>query len=196
MPHRQGWKWTWALFMYPAMPIRTGFTIAALAAVLVATPAFAQQAAKPKPIGVFGDWDAWEIGDGRSRTCFVRAKPKTQDAKGLKRTDIVQIQVSIRPADKVKNEVGVYLGYPIKPDSKVQIAIDKDSFDLSPSTQAGYRETAWIHEPKRESDLVDAMMKGSNLVLKATSERSVATTDTYSLKGISAGLKAIADRCK
>lgn len=181
--------------MYRAMLIRTGFTLVALAAALAAGPAFAQQAAKMKSIGVYGDWDAWETGEGRARTCFVRAKPKTQDAKGLRRGE-VQIQVSIRPADKVKNEVGVYLGYPIKQDAKVQVGVDKDSFDLAPSTMAGYRETAWIFDAKRESDLVDAMMKGSNLTVKGVSERSVATVDTYSLKGISAGLKAIADRCK
>ncbi len=181
--------------MYRRMLMRTGFIAVALAAVLAAGPAFAQQGAKMKKIGDFGDWDAWETGDGKARTCFLRSKPKAQDAKGLKRGE-VQIQVSNRPADRVKNEVGVYLGYPIKADTKVQVGIDKDSFDLAPSTQPGYRETAWLHETKRESDLVDAMMKGSNLTVKGTSERSVATTDTYSLKGVTAGLKAIADRCK
>jgi len=181
--------------MYLIMHIRTGLTVAAMAVVLAAGAAFAQQAAKPRSLGAFGDWDAWEIGDGRSKTCFLRSRPKSQDSKGLKRGE-VQIQVSIRPADKVKNEVGIYVGYPLKAGSKVVAEIDKDNFELDPSTQAGYRETAWIHDTKREGDLVAAMMKGNNLLVKGTSERNVATSDSYSLRGISAGLKAIADRCK
>ena len=171
--------------------------VTALAAALaVAGTAWGALAASPpKSIGSFGDWSAWEIADGKNRVCYVATKPKTSDDKGLKRTT-VQIQVSNRTADKVKNEVGVYVGYPIRPNSKVTATVDTEAFELTPSSQKGYRETAWIHETARERQFVDAMMKGSALKVSATPEKGNATTDTYSLSGVTAALKAIADRCK
>lgn len=155
----------------------------------------ASAASPPKAIGAYGDWSAWEIADGKNKICYIATKPKSSDDKGLKRTT-VQIQVSSRTADKVKNEVGVYVGYAIKLESKVTAMVDTEAFDLMPSTQKGYRETAWIHDPKREQQFVEAMMKGNALKVSATPEKGSATTDSYSLNGVTAALKAIADRCK
>lgn len=170
--------------------------VAALAAAFAAGAAPAALAASPpKSIGSFGDWSAWEIADGRNKICYIATKPKSSDDKGLKRTT-VQIQVSNRTADKVKNEVGVYVGYAIRPNTKVTATIDTEAFELLPSTQKGYRETAWIHEAARERQFVDAMMKGNALKVSATPEKGSATTDSYSLSGVTAALKAIADRCK
>lgn len=168
---------------------------AIVVALAVPTVAVDAQQRTPKSIGAFGDWAAWELADGKGKVCFLATTPKSSDAKGLKRT-VVQIQVSNRPADKVKNEVGVYLGYPVKGGSKVLAEIDKDKFELAPSTQRGYLETAWIHDSRREAELVEAMMKGNQLKVTATPEKGGQTVDTYSLSGVTAGLKAIADRCK
>ena len=179
------------------MLTRTLIRLPALAAALAVAGAAgaALAASPPKQIGSFGDWSAWEIVDGKNKVCYIATKPKTSDDKGLKRTT-VQIQVSNRTADKVKNEVGVYVGYPIRPNTKVTATVDAEAFDLVPSTQKGYRETAWIHEAARERQFVEAMVKGSALKVAATPEKGSATTDTYSLSGVTAALKAIADRCK
>ena len=185
------------------MPATALIRITALAAALVATADLAGTAvtgsalaaSPPKSIGVFGDWSAWEIADGKNKICYIATKPKSSDDKGLKRST-VQIQVSSRTADKVKNEVGIYVGYAIKPNTKVTATIDAEAFELMPSSQKGYRETAWIHEAKREQQFVEAMMKGNALKVSATPEKGNATTDAYSLSGVTAALKAIADRCK
>jgi invasion protein IalB len=179
------------------MPATARIRLTALAAALVTTglTATALAASPPKSIGSFGDWSAWEIADGKNKICYIATKPKSTDDKGLKRTT-VQIQVSNRTADKVKNEVGVYVGYAIRPNTKVTATVDTEAFELLPSTQKGYRETAWIHEAARERQFVEAMMKGSALKVSATPEKGSATTDSYSLSGVTAALKAIADRCK
>lgn len=182
--------------MKPDMLGLAWIRVAALAAALVAGAAQAALAASPpKSIGSFGDWSAWEIADGKNKVCYIATKPKSSDDKGLKRTT-VQIQVSSRTADKVKNEVGIYVGYVIKSNSKVTATIDTEAFELMPSGQKGYRETAWIHDAARERQFVDAMMKGNALKVSATPEKGSATTDSYSLSGVTAALKAIADRCK
>jgi invasion protein IalB len=179
------------------MPAIALIRITALAAAFAAAgwAGAALAASPPKAIGAFGDWSAWEIVDGKNRICYIATKPKSSEDKGLKRST-VQIQISSRTADKVKNEVGVYVGYPIKPDSKVTATVDTDAFELTPSTQKGYRETAWIHDTARERQFVEAMMKGKTLKVSATPEKGNATTDTYSLSGVTAALKAIGDRCK
>ena len=46
-----------------------------------------------------------------------------------------------------------------------------------------------------EQKLIEAMKKGSKLVVKATSTRGTQTTDTYSLNGLSQAMDAIATAC-
>ena len=55
---------------------------------------------------------------------------------------------------------------------------------------------AWIKNAAEESKLVNAMRKGSDLVLKSESTRGTKTTDTYSLKGLGQALDKVADECK
>ena len=43
--------------------------------------------------------------------------------------------------------------------------------------------------------LVNAMKRGNELVFKGTSERGTLTTDSYSLKGVTAAMKAIDKAC-
>jgi invasion protein IalB len=182
---------------------RSWIPAAGLAAVIVAASALTvpfeaqaqRQSTTPKSIGLYGDWSAWELPAGKSKICYAATRPKSSEDKGVKR-NVVQIQVSNRTADKVKNEVGLYLGYAIKTGSKVTATIDGDSFELVPSMQNGYRETAWLHDPKREAQFVEAMMKGNALKVSGAPEKGNSTTDTYSLNGVTAALKAIADRCK
>ena len=43
--------------------------------------------------------------------------------------------------------------------------------------------------------MVQAMRRGNELVFKGTSERGTLTTDSYSLKGVTAAMKAIDRAC-
>jgi len=55
---------------------------------------------------------------------------------------------------------------------------------------------AWIKNVAEEARMVDAMRKGSDLVIKGMSGRGTQTTDTYSLKGLAQALDRIAQECK
>jgi invasion protein IalB len=44
--------------------------------------------------------------------------------------------------------------------------------------------------------MVDAMRKGSDLVIKSESALGTKTTDTYSLKGMAQALDKVAEECK
>jgi invasion protein IalB len=55
---------------------------------------------------------------------------------------------------------------------------------------------AWIRNAAEEAKMVDAMRKGSDIVIRSESSRGTKTTDTYSLKGISEALDKVAEECK
>ncbi len=55
---------------------------------------------------------------------------------------------------------------------------------------------AWVKNAAEEPQLVAAMRKGGELVMRSISSRGTKTTDTYSLKGVSEALDKVAAECK
>ena len=66
--------------------------------------------AKATLLASFGDWGAYASGDGRTKICYALSQPKERLPKDLKR-DPGYLFVSFRPADNVRNEVAVVLGF-------------------------------------------------------------------------------------
>ena len=159
-------------------------------AVLVALAAAAPAPAAEKALGGFGDWTAHSYTEGKATVCYMVGRPKASEPKNVKRGEIY-LMVTHRPATKVRNEVSVYLGYPAKASSEAEAAVGGAKFALFTQDDA-----AWARDAKTDRALVEAMQKGQSLVLKATSARGTATTDTYSLTGFSAAHKAIDAACK
>src|SRR5262249_61517624 len=81
-------------------------------AATAAAPAAGAGDAQPTLLGQYGDWGAYTASPGGNKVCFALAKPKTTktEPEGRKR-DPSYVFVSTRPADKVKNEVSVIIGY-------------------------------------------------------------------------------------
>jgi hypothetical protein len=157
-----------------------------------AAPAGAAGAAQPALLGQYGDWGAYAASPGGSKVCFALAKPKTTkiEPAGRKR-DPSYIFVSTRPADNVKNEVSVIIGYPFKTSSDATAEVGAVKFAMY--TQ---NDGAWIKNVAEEARMVDAMRKGADLTVKGTSGRGTASTDQYSLKGLAQALEKIEQECK
>ena len=160
---------------------------------LTVAPALAQT--KPKLIGSFDDWQAYTLTQGKAKTCYMVSRPTASLPKGAKRGEIY-VMISNRPADHVEHEFSVGLGYAIKKGSKPQLMIDKTSTDLVVFEKPGYDQTAWAADPKSEQAIVDGMAKGHTMELKAVSAHGTQTTDTFSLNGVTAALRAVAGACK
>jgi invasion protein IalB len=181
--------------MHMTILLRT--VIVALSACALLTPAAAQQK-KAEPteqatlLGQFGDWGAYKANPGGKTVCFALSKPTTAvtDPPGRNR-DPSYAFVSTRPAEKVKNEVSVIVGYPQKSGVDATATIGSASYVLY--TQ---NDGAWVKNAAEESQMVEAMRKGADLVVKSESSRGTKTTDTYSLKGISDALDKVAAECK
>jgi invasion protein IalB len=55
---------------------------------------------------------------------------------------------------------------------------------------------AWIRNMTEEARMVEAMRKGNELVIKGTSGRGTASTDQFSLKGLTEALNRADQECK
>lgn len=162
---------------------------------LISAPASAQ----PKPageqptlLGQFGDWGAYKASPGGKTVCFALSKPTSAATEPPNRPrDASYLFVSTRPAEKVKNEFSAIVGYPQKPGADATAAIGSTTFTMY--TQG---DGAWVKNAAEEGQLVDAMRRGADLVIRSESARGTKTTDTYSLKGIAQALDKVAEECR
>jgi invasion protein IalB len=147
---------------------------------------------QPTLLGQYGDWGAYSAAPGGSKTCFALAKPKVAktDPPGRKR-DQAYVFVSTRPAENVKDEVSVIVGYPFKASSDATAEIGSVKFEMY--TQ---NDGAWIKNVAEEARMVEAMRKGAELVIRGTSGRGAKSTDQYSLKGLTEALARVEQECK
>ncbi len=156
-----------------------------------ATTAMAQ-ADQPTLLGQYGDWGAYVAMPGGKKVCFALGKPKSSatNPAGRKR-DPAYVFISTRPAENVRNEVSVIIGYPFKPSSDATAEIGASKFAMY--TQ---NDGAWIKNVAEESRMIDAMRKGSDLTIKGVSGRGTTSTDQYSLKGLSEAVARAEQECK
>jgi|SRR6185369_103172 len=170
-------------------------------AAALASGAYAQTAAQKKTanpadqavlLGQFGDWGAYKATPGGKKICFALSKPTSAatEPAGRKR-DPSYAFVSTRPSEKVKNEVSVIVGYAQKPGHEAAAAVGSANYVLY--TQ---NDGAWVKNAAEEAQMVDAMRKGADLVVKSESALGTKTTDTYSLKGMGQALDKVAEECK
>jgi invasion protein IalB len=154
-----------------------------------ATPAGNSQ---PLLLGQYADWGAYTASPKGGKVCFALSKPissKTEPA-GRKREQ-TYIFVATRPAEKVKNELSVIIGYPFKSTSDATAEIGTAKFGMYTKNDG-----AWIKNVADEARMIDAMRKGGDLTIKGTSGRGMQSTDRYSLKGLAQALDRAEQECK
>ncbi len=156
-------------------------------AFLVAAPAVAQ--GQSKPVAQFGDWSVY-VSTGSPKVCYAISQPKTRAPSGLTR-DPAYFFISTRPSEKVKDEVSITVGYPMRANSEATVKVGSLNLQLYTKDRG-----AWVRNVSDESRLVAAMRNGKDLVFSGTSGRGNVTTDTYSLNGISAALDRVARECR
>lgn len=174
--------------------LRTALVAAAVST--FAIPVFAQPKASPTDqatlLGQFGDWGAYKASPGGKTVCFALSKPTAAATEPPGRPrDASYAFVSTRPSEKVKNEVSVIVGYPQKAGHDATATVGSANYVMY--TQ---NDGAWVKNAAEEAQMVDAMKKGADLVVKSESGRGTKTTDTYSLKGVAEALDKVAAECK
>ena len=156
-----------------------------IAVALAATPALAQEVTL---LEKFKDWTAYAA-TGTPKVCFAVAKPTKSNPEKIKRGPIL-FYISQWPGDKVTNEVSVKMGYPFGEGAKTTVTVGTEKFELFTKD-----EGAFVEKPETETKLLDAMKTGNTMKIEGKSSRGTATTDTYSLNGLSDAIDRAAKEC-
>jgi len=159
---------------------------------VAATPAATPVAVQPALLGQFGDWGAYTASPSGKKVCFALAKPTSSHTAPPNRPrDPAYMFVSSRPAEKVKDEISVIFGYGLKANTDANIEISGANYAMY--TQL---DGAWVKNAAEEGRLVDAMRHGQDLTVKGMSAKGTASTDIYSLKGLSQALDRVGQECR
>jgi invasion protein IalB len=164
----------------------TLFVMLALAA--QALPALAQDKAKPKVLGNFGDWQALSYKEADGDVCYVASLPKKAEGHQIKPGE-ANLLVTHWPAKKSLGVISVTAGYEYKKDSEVQLVVGSEKFMLF--TQG---RTAWARDGG-DAKIVEAMKVGKELVAHGVTGKGAATADTYALSGFVKAYEAASKAC-
>ena len=170
------------------------FKASLYSAALLASFVLAPQARAEDPVsmGTFDDWEAYSYKSGGSLVCYIYSVPKkTESDKKINKRDPVSFLVTNFVGRKIKGQVSTIIGYPFKESSTVSLKIDDKAFELYTNG-----DTAWAAAVETEAQIVKALKTGKSLIISGTSWKGTATTDTYSLVGVSKALEKIDTACK
>jgi len=147
---------------------------------------------KPLILGQYADWGAYTATSKGGKICFALSMPvssKTEPAD--RKRGRPYIFVATRPAEHVKNELSVVIGYPFKSTSGATAEIGTSKFEMYTKNDG-----AWIKHSADEVRMLDAMRKGGDLTIKGSSGSGMQSTDRYSLKGLAQALDRAEQECK
>ncbi|MEQ8667469.1 MAG: invasion associated locus B family protein [Rhodospirillales bacterium] len=146
--------------------------------------------AKAETLSEHGPWAAIKNQEDGKPVCYIGAEPKKQEGDYTRRGDTYVI-VTHRPAMNQNNVVSVLAGYTYKDRSEVVVKINGD-----PPVKLFTRDQrAWAYDAKTDAALVNAMKRGTTMVITGTSSRGTLTTDTYSLSGFTAAYNDASRAC-
>jgi hypothetical protein len=146
-------------------------------------------APQPLQLASFGDWGAYASETAKGKVCYALSQPKERLPAGLNR-DPGYLFISTRPSEGVRNEVSVVVGFPTKDGADAEAVIGNNSFTLVTKGNS-----AWMKNAAEDPTIVEAMKKGSALVLKTTSRKGNINTDRYSLSGFAQALDRVKKDC-
>jgi hypothetical protein len=165
---------------------------AVLAIAVAAQGAFTATATKAQTVELvekLGSWSLYADTATPKQVCFIASAPQAVEPIGANRGPIY-FYISAWPADGIKAEPSVKVGYPVNAQKDMTVTIGSDTFKLFSKEERGF-----VADPGDEVKLIEAMKKGSTAIVRATSARGTNTADTYSLSGITNALNKMAEVC-
>ncbi|WP_160011371.1 invasion associated locus B family protein [Rhizobium sp. 18055] len=159
----------------------------ALAAMLSGTVAGTSAAhAQPSMVKQFNDWGVYSYDRSGKTVCYILTVPKTMQPAAVDHGRNYFV-IGKAPGSRTNFEPQAIMGYELKPGSRAKVQIGDKEF-----TMFTKGTSAWVLEETKEPDLIDSMRGGSDMTVDAVSRRGTATSYTYSLNGVSAALKRMA----
>lgn len=152
----------------------------------LALPAMADE---PRLLGTYRDWDAFVLGSGDTKVCYMASVPKKSLPTNVSHGN-VYVTVAHKPRRAVRDEVNVVTGYKFRPDSTV-------STNIGGRTQKMFTSgsEAWAYDADDDAELVANMKRGSKMTVKGTSARGTSTSYEFSLYGFTNAYEAVTKAC-
>jgi hypothetical protein len=173
----------------PSSSARNFLASLALAGTLCVLPLAGAQAQTIERLGDFSDWSAFKYEEGGNVVCFMASEPTKAEGNYTTRGKI-HAMVTHRPGEKRTDEVSIQAGYSYQEASPVEVQVGTVNVRLF--TEG---ESAWTVDKDSDKQLVQAMIRGSTMVVEGTSSRGTNTKDTYSLSGFTRAYQAISQAC-
>ena len=139
-----------------------------------------------------GNYEKWSVYAKSKSLCYIIAQPEKSEGEYKVRGRVRIVIYRNNLENKNKNAVGIDFGYSFTENSKAIIEIDnKNKFKLNT-----FGQTAWTaSKTKKDKKIIEAMIKGDELIAFGKSKRGTKTMDTYSLNGFADALNKINDYC-
>ena len=118
--------------------------------------------------------------------CYIGSAPVKEEGDYTIR-DITYILV-YRINKNPEKIVQITAGYPYDENKPVIVKIDQTSFEFFAKDDG-----AWTKD--KDKEVILAMKKGINMIIKGYSSRGTLTTDTYTLKGFTSALNKLSKNC-
>jgi hypothetical protein len=147
-------------------------------------------AAEPQKLGAFKSWEAYSYTSKDGKVCYALARPRASEPEGVNR-DPVFFLITNRPKQGERNQISTIIGYAFKEKSMAQLIIGPKTYELFT-----FEDGAWAENNEHDREIIGALKKGADMSLKGQSWRGTATTDYYSLEGVSAAVEKIDEACK
>tara|TARA_Y100000034_G_C6898907_1_gene415086 strand:- start:1130 stop:1747 length:618 start_codon:yes stop_codon:yes gene_type:complete len=169
--------------------IKTIMAALILGGAFLSQPVHVSAQEEPQLISTHGPWSAYKFKENGQWVCYMVSQPQTDEGNYTSRGEIYAL-ITHRPAENTKHVFSYMAGYPYKKDSRVTVDIDGNTYQLFT-----HQETAWAPDSNTDYKLKNAITAGSRMIVKGTSSRGTATTDTYSLSGTTDAYTAISKAC-
>jgi hypothetical protein len=153
-------------------------------------PAAPSQPAPPQRLGAAQSWTAYSAREKNGQICYIVGEPAKSEPANIKR-DPLHLLVTHNTADKTNSVVSFIAGYAFKDGGAADLDIGGKKFSLFTKD-----DTAWARDAATDKAIVEAMLKAKQAVIKGSSARGTATTDTYALAGFAQVLGEIDKACK
>ena len=167
--------------------MRGFFRISATAVFAIASAASAL--AQTRLVDTFNDWYFYSHEGSGERVCFAASAPQSSEPAGINR-EPAYFYISAWPKEGVRTELSVKIGYQFREGSEAKVTIGNETF-----TMFTHEDRAFVNNPIEELKLLEAMKRGSTMVVEGVTEQGATTRDTFSLMGVMKAVQNLTSRC-
>ena len=141
---------------------------------------------------VFKSFEAFSIEKGKwtfikeENWCYIGSIPIKEEGDYTQRGDTYVIVYKINKSPEMILQVNA--GYNYNEKELIQLTVDKKDYELF-----SQGDTAW--SANEDKEIIYAMIKGNQMIIKGISSRGTLTTDTYTLTGFTAAHNKLKKDC-